>query len=217
MNLLLCISLGVCAALPSDIFWYSMGRLRGGKVLSLIRRISLEPDSCVPRTENIYGRFGARALLVIKFIPGLSGVSTPLAGVIHMRLSRFLLFSGVGILIWVGAYTLIGYVFSEELERALAYVMGMGRTLSVLVIGGLMIYILRKYVIRGLDRGIQKALEIMDSRVRGMTAFLNLSIYGQSLNRDIEVESRIVKTLAFVMSLVIIAVGAVGILAPLYS
>jgi len=194
-----------------------MGRLRGGKVLSLIRRISLEPDSCVPRTENIYGRFGARALLVIKFIPGLSGVSTPLAGVIHMRLSRFLLFSGVGILIWVGAYTLIGYVFSEELERALAYVMGMGRTLSVLVIGGLMIYILRKYVIRGLDRGIQKALEIMDSRVRGMTAFLNLSIYGQSLNRDIEVESRIVKTLAFVMSLVIIAVGAVGILAPLYS
>ena len=50
-----------------------------------------------------------------------------------------------------------------------------------------------------------------------MTAFLNLSIYGQSLNRDIEVESRIVKTLAFVMSLVIIAVGAVGILAPLYS
>ena len=148
MNLFLCIGLGVCAALPSDIFWYSMGRQHGGKVLSLICRISLEPDSCVRQTENIYALFGARVLLVIKFIPGLSAVSTPLAGVIRMRLSHFLFFSSVGILMWVGAYTFIGYVFSEELERALAYAMGMGRTLLVLVVGGLTIYILRKYALR---------------------------------------------------------------------
>jgi membrane protein DedA with SNARE-associated domain len=148
MNLLLCISLGVCAALPSDIFWYSMGRQHGGKVLSWVCRISLEPDSCVRKTENIYSRFGARALLVIKFIPGLSAVSTPLAGVIHMHLSRFLLFSSAGILIWVNAYILVGYIFSDELERALAYAMGMGRTLLVLVGGGLTMYILRKYALR---------------------------------------------------------------------
>jgi membrane protein DedA with SNARE-associated domain len=148
MNLFLCIGLGVCAALTSDIFWYSMGRHHGGKVLSVICRISLEPDSCVRQTENIFARFGARALLVIKFIPGLSAVSTPLAGVIRMRLSHFLLFSSVGILMWVGAYTLIGYVFSEELERAFAYATGMGRTLFLLVVGGLTIYILRKYALR---------------------------------------------------------------------
>ena len=148
MNLLLCISLGVCAALPSDIFWYSMGRQHGGKVLSWICRISLEPDSCVRKTENIYSRYGARALLAIKFIPGLSAVSTPLAGVIHMGLPRFLLFSGAGILIWVSAYTLLGYLFSDELERTLAYAMGMGRTLSMLVIGGLTIYTVRKYILR---------------------------------------------------------------------
>jgi membrane protein DedA with SNARE-associated domain/rhodanese-related sulfurtransferase len=148
MNLLLCISLGVCAALPSVIFWYSMGRQHGANVLSLICRISLEPDSCVRQTENIYTRFGAQALLVIIFLPGLSSVSTSLAGVIRMRLSRFLLFSCMVILIWVGTYTLIGYAFSEELERALAYVMGMGRMLFVLVVGGLMTYILRKYAVR---------------------------------------------------------------------
>ena len=148
MNVFLCIGLGVCAALTSDIFWYSMGRRHGGKVLSMICRISLEPDSCVRQTENIYARFGARTLLVIKFIPGLSAVSTPLAGVVQMSLPRFLLFSSAGILIWVGAYILIGYVFSEELERALAYAMGMGRTLFVLVGGALTIYLLRKYALR---------------------------------------------------------------------
>ncbi len=65
-----------------------------------------------------------------------------------MRLPRFLLFDTLGILIWVGAYALPGYIFSTELDRALAYAAGMGKTLFVLVAGGLSAYILRKYVLR---------------------------------------------------------------------
>ncbi len=148
LSLLICIGVGVCAALLADIFWYAMGRQRGGKVLSFLCRISLEPDSCVRRTENIFARYGARTLLVTKLIPGLSVVSTPLAGITRMRLPRFLLFDTLGILVWVGAYALIGYAFSTELDRALAYAAGMGKTLLVLVAGGLSAYILRKYVLR---------------------------------------------------------------------
>jgi membrane protein DedA with SNARE-associated domain len=148
MNVFLCIGIGVSAALLSDIFWYSMGRRRGGMLLSLICRISLEPDSCVRRTENIFARYGARSLLVTKFLPGLSAVSTPLAGVTHMRLLRFLLFDSLGTLAWICAYTLFGYAFSEELDRALAYGIGMGKTLFVLVGGMLTLYILRRYASR---------------------------------------------------------------------
>jgi len=148
MNLFLCIGLGVCAALLSDIFWYALGRLRGSKVLSLLCRISLEPDSCVRRTENMFARYGARALLVTKFVPGLSAVSTPLAGTINMRPSRFLIFDILGIIAWIGSYVLCGYIFSKELDRALDYAAGMGKTLSVLVVGGLVLYVLRKFVLR---------------------------------------------------------------------
>jgi membrane protein DedA with SNARE-associated domain len=148
MNLHLCIGLGVSAALLSDIFWYALGWHRGRRVLSLLCRISLEPDSCVRRTENIFAQYGARSLLIIKFIPGLSAVSTPLAGIIHMSLPRFLLFDGMGIFIWIGAYTILGYIFSAELDRALEYAAGMGTTLLVLVAGGLTIYILWKYALR---------------------------------------------------------------------
>ncbi|HJW30132.1 MAG TPA: DedA family protein, partial [Saprospiraceae bacterium] len=126
MNLFLCIGLGVCAALLSDILWYALGRLRGSKVLSLLCRISLEPDSCVRRTENIFARYGASALLVTKFVPGLSAVSTPLAGTINMRPSRFLIFDILGIIAWIGFYVLFGYIFSKELDRALDYAAGMG-------------------------------------------------------------------------------------------
>src|SRR5512143_2498797 len=81
LNLLLCIGLGTCAAVLSDIFWYNMGRQRGGKVLSWVCRVSVEPESCGRGTENVFARHGARALLVTKLGPGRSAVSTPLAGV----------------------------------------------------------------------------------------------------------------------------------------
>jgi membrane protein DedA with SNARE-associated domain len=148
MNLHLCIGLGFFAALLSDIFWYSLGWYRGRRVLSLLCRISLEPDSCVRRTENIFARYGARSLLIIKFIPGLSAVSTPLAGNIHMSLARYLLFDSLGIIMWVGAYTIFGYIVGTELDRAIAYATGMGTTLLVLAAGALTIYILWKYALR---------------------------------------------------------------------
>jgi rhodanese-related sulfurtransferase len=125
-----------------------MGRLRGGRVLTWICRVTLEPDFCVRRTENIFARYGARALLITKFIPGMGVVSTPLAGIIRMRLSRFLLLDGLGAFGWVGAYTFIGYLFGRQLDRALEYAFGMGRTFLVLVAAGLAIYVLRKYVSR---------------------------------------------------------------------
>jgi membrane protein DedA with SNARE-associated domain len=148
VSLYLSIGLAVCAALMSDLFWYSMGRLRGGRVLTWICRITLEPDSCVRRTNNLFARHGARALLITKFIPGMGVVSMPMAGVMRMRLSRFLFLDGLGALAWVGGYTLIGYLFGRQLDRVLAYAAGMGRTFTVLVASGLTIYVLRKYLSR---------------------------------------------------------------------
>jgi membrane protein DedA with SNARE-associated domain len=148
MKLFLCIGLGVCAALLSDISWYYMGRRRGGQLLSSLCRISLEPDSCVRRTENLFSRYGSRFLLIAKFLPGLSAVSTPLAGVIRMRLPLFLFFDCMGAIFWVGSFTAFGYLFSKQLDSALAYAASMGNTLLFLVAGGFSIYILRKYSLR---------------------------------------------------------------------
>jgi membrane protein DedA with SNARE-associated domain len=148
LKLFPCIGLGVGAALSSDLFWYSMGRRRGGQLLSLLCRISLEPDSCVRRTENVFSRYGARSLLVAKFVPGLSAVSTPLAGMIRMPLPLFLVFDCMGAVFWVGSFTALGYLFSEQLDRALAYAAGMGNVLFLLVAGGLSLYVLYKYSLR---------------------------------------------------------------------
>ena len=148
MNLLLCVVLPVCAALMSDLFWYSMGRRYGGAVLTLLCRISLEPDSCVHRAFSAFYRYGARTLLVAKFIPGVNIVSTPVAGMIRMPLPRFLLFAASGLTAWAGTYTLLGYFFSEALHRALPRAASMGRTLLFAAAGAAALLALWKYAAR---------------------------------------------------------------------
>jgi membrane protein DedA with SNARE-associated domain len=49
-----------------------LGRYRGNRVSKLLCRISLEPDSCVRRTEGVFLRHGPHSLLVAKFVPGLN-------------------------------------------------------------------------------------------------------------------------------------------------
>src|SRR5438876_10569672 len=99
----------VLGALASDSLWFQLGRHKGIKILQLLCRISLEPDSCVRRTEGIFSTQGARSLLVAKFIPGLGIVTPPLAGIFHMRSRRFLLFDALGSLFLAGAFMGLGY------------------------------------------------------------------------------------------------------------
>jgi membrane protein DedA with SNARE-associated domain len=122
----------ILAALLADTVWFQLGRHRGRQVLRLVCRISLEPDSCVRRTENAFQKYGMSSLLVSKFIPGLNTVAAPLAG--HSRSSyiRFAAYDMAGALIWSGAYIAAGYVFSEQLEMAVGFATHMGSNLLVL-------------------------------------------------------------------------------------
>ena len=92
MNLTFEVALAFIAVILADLFWYSLGRYRGGRILKLLCRISLEPDSCVRRTENLFVRHGVSSLLVAKFIPGLNTAAPSLAGIFRMPVRRFMIF-----------------------------------------------------------------------------------------------------------------------------
>ncbi len=138
----------VLGAVAADTIWFQLGRRKGIKILQLLCRISLEPDSCVRRTEGIFSKQGARSLLVAKFIPGLGIVTPPLAGIFHMRSRRFLLFDALGSLLWAGAFTGLGYVFSGQIELVADRLASLGGWLVVLLVGALAAYIAYKFIAR---------------------------------------------------------------------
>ena len=138
----------VLASLLGDFFWYELGRRRGASVLGWLCRISLEPDSCVRRTEDIFARHGARTLLVAKFIPGLNTVAPPLAGIIAMRRPAFLLYSGAGALLWAAAFGVVGFVFSDRIEGLAETALALGGRLALLLGSLLVAWLTWKYVQR---------------------------------------------------------------------
>ena len=140
--------LGVGAALASNIFWYWIGRSRGSSVLSLLCRISLNPDSCVRNTASLFSRYGARSLLVAKFIPGLNTIAPPLAGIVRMPLAPFLIYDGLGTAIWVGVMIGLGYAFSQQIESLAESAVRMGFILVLILAGGLAVFMGWKYAQR---------------------------------------------------------------------
>ena len=148
LNFAAAFGLALMASLLSDTFWYLIGRQKGGSILSLLCRISLNPDSCVRRTLDIFSRHGARSLLVAKFIPGMNSVAQSMAGIFHMHPLRFLLFDALGACFWVGLFSGLGYLFSDQLERVADYALKLGTLLLVVLVGSLAAYIIVKYTQR---------------------------------------------------------------------
>jgi membrane protein DedA with SNARE-associated domain/rhodanese-related sulfurtransferase len=117
MSLATALLVPVTASLPPDLAWYYLGRRKGGKVLGFLCRLSLEPDSCVRDTETVFHRNGPRGLLLAKFIPGLSTVAPPLAGIVGMPAAMFVVYDIAGTLIWAAVSAGVGALFSDQLEQ----------------------------------------------------------------------------------------------------
>ena len=148
MDFRLVLLCGLTACLLADNIWFQLGRRYSGRALQFICKVSIEPDSCVRRTETVFLRYGLRSLLVSKFIPGLNAVTAPLAGGAGADFGQFLLFDSLGALMWVSAYVFAGYVFSDQLEIAIGYAMRMGSSVFVIALCALAAWIFWKVIQR---------------------------------------------------------------------
>jgi membrane protein DedA with SNARE-associated domain len=129
----------------ADLIWFYLGRYGGHRVLSFLCHISLEPDSCVRRTQDIFTRYGMRGVIVAKFIPGLSTLAPPLAGSSGVTATRFFFFDGLGSLLYGGCFILLGLLFSHQLERIIDALASLGSGALGVVIGLAVLYIGYKY------------------------------------------------------------------------
>lgn len=139
------LSLSVFACMLADGVWYGIGRRKGSSVLKLLCRISLEPDSCVSSTRFWFKRLGGWALVVAKFVPGLSTVAPPMAGLSRMAWWKFLGADGLGGFLWAGAFLGLGHIFRKQLDDVAVYAGRLGGWLIVILGGLLALWIAWKY------------------------------------------------------------------------
>jgi membrane protein DedA with SNARE-associated domain/rhodanese-related sulfurtransferase len=149
--------LALSACILGDSAWYLAGRIYGGGVMKLLCRMSLTPDICVSQTQTTFERWGAKSLILAKFVPGLSMVAPPLAGAMRMSFARFTAFTTLGSALWLGAALLAGVLLKSEIEQVLPKLARVGGATLILLLVLLGAYIAFKWWER---RRFQAALDM---------------------------------------------------------
>ncbi|SPE59507.1 Rhodanese domain protein [Verrucomicrobia bacterium] len=133
------------ACLVADGSWFYLGRYRGNQVVGLLCRISLEPDSCVRRAQNVFTRYGLRGLVVAKFLPGMSTVAPPLAGMSGLKAERFFAVDAISSLLYGSCFLGLGYFFNNQIEQIGSALSRIGGGALRRVIGLAVLYVAYKY------------------------------------------------------------------------
>ena len=94
---------------------------------------------------------GLHFLSLQDFVPALDAVTPPLAGISRITRLRFLAFDGLGAGLYSSAYIALGYLFSNDLDRAAAYAGKAGTVFGGLLVVALLIlggrHLLRRYLL----------------------------------------------------------------------
>jgi membrane protein DedA with SNARE-associated domain/rhodanese-related sulfurtransferase len=143
----------IAACLVSDYFWFRAGRFYGKRILRLLCKISLSPDSCVSQTEDNFTRWGAKSLVVAKFIPGFNTIAPPLAGATGTTTQRFIWLSSAGALLWSGVGMGLGAWFHGSVDDVIGWFETLGST-ALMVVGALLaLFVFFKYIERRRNLG----------------------------------------------------------------
>jgi membrane protein DedA with SNARE-associated domain len=128
---------GVAAAVMGDNAGFLIGRQVGREVLAHRFSLLLTPKR-IAGLDRLLARWGAGAIFVVRFVPGVSTVSAVLAGSSDLPWARYLLGNVSGGLAWVAWICTLGYYGSEWGERLKPVWSGVHRatwvTLVVLVV-----------------------------------------------------------------------------------
>jgi len=125
-SLIAAFAVAMLANVAGDAVWFWGGRRYGYRVMRLLCRISMSPDSCVRQSESLITRWGGSSLIAAKFIPGVSVVAAPMAGALAMPWHRFLSFELVGAALWTSVFLGLGMLFSKQIQQILDVMAGTG-------------------------------------------------------------------------------------------
>lgn len=108
VNIALACFLLFLAAFLGNVCGYWIGHAVGPPLFSRPQSRVFKPVY-VTKTNEFFEKYGARAIVMARFVPIVRTFITAVAGVGRMNAARFLFWSGVGALLWAVGVTLAGY------------------------------------------------------------------------------------------------------------
>jgi membrane protein DedA with SNARE-associated domain len=146
LSLIWILCLGVLGSLLADIVWFEAGRYWGKPVLRLLCALAPDPSLCIRKSRSEFARRGLPILLIAKLVPGLGGITPPLAGTSGTSRGLFLAYDTGGAALWVATYAGIGFFAAERFESVAGYISLTARTVILVLSVPLLLFLALKAV-----------------------------------------------------------------------
>jgi membrane protein DedA with SNARE-associated domain len=114
MNLVVAIACGVLGSVLGALANYGVARWLGRAVIRRLGRYLLISEKALDRAEQFFDRHGEISTLLGRMLPVVRHLISIPAGIARMPLRRFVLFTGLGALLWCGILAVIGYVLGQH-------------------------------------------------------------------------------------------------------
>ena len=100
------------AAVLGDTVNYHIGKYIGPRVFKSKNSFLFHQEHLV-RAENFYKKYGAKTIILARFIPIIRTFAPFVAGIGRMSYKRFLAYNVIGGLLWTGFFIFLGYLFGN--------------------------------------------------------------------------------------------------------
>lgn len=108
------ILVGTAATIAGSSLGYAVGYYGGRPLLERSRYVFHIGDAALTRSEELFGRYGALAIVLARFIFGLRVIAGPMAGVLRMPWKKFAFFNLLGATLWVIVISFVGFSFGSR-------------------------------------------------------------------------------------------------------
>lgn len=126
-------SLAVAGSYVGVMGVYGVGVAMGRGLFRHRRFLFFTPDR-IGEVERWFKRYGAGALLVSRFLPGVRALLAPAAGLVGLGSLRVGIFALCSVLLWNGALMALGLLAGANWERARALLAGYNVSMLTLLI-----------------------------------------------------------------------------------
>jgi membrane protein DedA with SNARE-associated domain len=107
------------ATLAADLLWFTLGRWRGADSIRFVFRWTASPVHRLRQAEDLFARWGLRAVALAKFVPGFPMLGPLLAGALGAPVRLFLVYDLLAATVWAGCAVAVGFIFRKNVESAL--------------------------------------------------------------------------------------------------
>jgi membrane-associated protein len=109
-------ALVIVAAIAGDSTGYAIGRRLGPRIFTRPKSLLFNPKHVV-RTQQFYEKYGAKTIVIARFVPIIRTFAPVLAGVGNMQYRRFLIYNVVGGIGWVASMSWAGYLLGQTVPN----------------------------------------------------------------------------------------------------